>query len=545
MTFTEAAAHVLKLVGKPLHYKEITDVAIEKGLLSHVGKSPEVTMGARLAAQVKKAAKDSPLTRVKPGVFALAHWDEKMIEDGLLDRTPALTRMKRAEEAAAAAEGDERRSEITHKMAVHRELSPEDAPPDEDEQHRAELSAAGTELFESEDDDDQPIFGGSDSEPEKERSFDSEGDRSEGKRRRRRRRGRGRKEEEGSEESDDLPAYTVSDADPEDFPEIEEAASTRDRDGDRERERGDRDRDRGDRERERGDRERERGDRERERGDRDRGDRDRDRELPIDAGGDTEASLAGVLESVLAKYDRSKGPVSLQNLADALRRKAGSELSIQAAGVFAIAVSDNLAAERECRPPRFRVSGNRVGLAAWSSDRRLPEKQRALGRAAEELREATVRALSDELKRLSQRAVGELVTVLLGRIGVKNLSVVRRPGAHGSELHLAGEASVGALSIPTAIMIRRDGKDLGRERVTELRGALHHYGPAAQGWAFSTGQVLSGAREEAQTKGACPVTLTGRTELAELCVTYGVGVRTHRIEVPLIDLELLEGLQGR
>ena len=50
MTFTEAAAQVLRLVGKPLHYKEITDVAIEKNLLSHVGKSPEVTMGARLAA---------------------------------------------------------------------------------------------------------------------------------------------------------------------------------------------------------------------------------------------------------------------------------------------------------------------------------------------------------------------------------------------------------------------------------------------------------------------------------------------------------------
>ena len=50
MTFTDAAAEVLRLVGRPLHYKEITDIAIEKNLLSHVGKSPEVTMGARLAA---------------------------------------------------------------------------------------------------------------------------------------------------------------------------------------------------------------------------------------------------------------------------------------------------------------------------------------------------------------------------------------------------------------------------------------------------------------------------------------------------------------
>lgn len=47
MTFTEAAAEVLRLVGRPLHYKEITDIAIEKNLLSHVGKSPEVTMGDR------------------------------------------------------------------------------------------------------------------------------------------------------------------------------------------------------------------------------------------------------------------------------------------------------------------------------------------------------------------------------------------------------------------------------------------------------------------------------------------------------------------
>jgi hypothetical protein len=93
MTFTEAAAHVLRLVGKPLHYKEITDVAIERDLLSHVGKSPEVTMGARLAAVVKKDPKDNPLVRVKPGVFALRDWDQSLIDSGLADRTPALERL--------------------------------------------------------------------------------------------------------------------------------------------------------------------------------------------------------------------------------------------------------------------------------------------------------------------------------------------------------------------------------------------------------------------------------------------------------------------
>ena len=88
MTFTEAAAQVLRLVGKPLHYKEITDVAIEKNLLSHVGKSPEVTMGARLAAVVKKEDESTPLVRVKPGVFALRDWDQATIDRGLAGLGP-------------------------------------------------------------------------------------------------------------------------------------------------------------------------------------------------------------------------------------------------------------------------------------------------------------------------------------------------------------------------------------------------------------------------------------------------------------------------
>src|SRR3954454_19769028 len=96
MTFTEAAAEVLRLVGRPLHYKEITDLAIEKNLLSHVGKSPEVTMGARLAALLKKSSKDNPLVRVKPGVFALREWDDDTIKSAMSDKA-----------ARAAADGAE------------------------------------------------------------------------------------------------------------------------------------------------------------------------------------------------------------------------------------------------------------------------------------------------------------------------------------------------------------------------------------------------------------------------------------------------------
>ncbi len=117
MTFTDAAAEVLRLVGRPLHYKEITDIAIEKNLLSHVGKSPEVTMGARLAAMLKKDSTDTTLIRVKPGVFALREWDEKTLRAGADGKKGKRGRPARpfAEGEVAAAEVHE--DEETHEAA--------------------------------------------------------------------------------------------------------------------------------------------------------------------------------------------------------------------------------------------------------------------------------------------------------------------------------------------------------------------------------------------------------------------------------------------
>src|SRR4051812_4020985 len=216
MTFTEAAAHVLRLVGKPLHYKEITDVAIERDLLSHVGKSPEVTMGARLAAVVKKDPKDNPLVRVKPGVFALRDWDQGVIDSGLADRTPALERLAKLDvtrEDGASGEPpqtslapDAEENEL--EASGYPDLASLDGEDDEDigddERARAELAAAATELFVPEEDDDEPILGGDLETETVDRSPDAGG-----KRRRRRRRRGGRS---GGDEDSGLPSYTVSDA---------------------------------------------------------------------------------------------------------------------------------------------------------------------------------------------------------------------------------------------------------------------------------------------------------------------------------------------
>src|SRR5256714_5028734 len=74
MTFPEAAVEALRRAGKPLHYKEIADVALRDNLLSHVGQDPELTMGQRLAAMAKREDERKVVALLPEGTFALIEW---------------------------------------------------------------------------------------------------------------------------------------------------------------------------------------------------------------------------------------------------------------------------------------------------------------------------------------------------------------------------------------------------------------------------------------------------------------------------------------
>ena len=73
MTFYEAALQVLAKAGNPLTYQEITKLSLEEGLLSHIGKTPEMTMLARLRA-VAKRMHDKPIMVTAKDTFALTEW---------------------------------------------------------------------------------------------------------------------------------------------------------------------------------------------------------------------------------------------------------------------------------------------------------------------------------------------------------------------------------------------------------------------------------------------------------------------------------------
>jgi restriction system protein len=79
MTFLDAAHEILKQAGKPLHYREITRHALERELIKTRGKTPETTMNAQLAVNIKRAEEGGPpsrFVRVGGGVFGLREWGE-------------------------------------------------------------------------------------------------------------------------------------------------------------------------------------------------------------------------------------------------------------------------------------------------------------------------------------------------------------------------------------------------------------------------------------------------------------------------------------
>jgi hypothetical protein len=108
MTFLEAALEILKRERKPLHYKELTELAMERKLLTFVGRTPEVTMQTQLTSAVKKAP-GAPFVRVKPGIFGLLRYPEAAPEPVVEEVVAVVTSEEKPAESAEAARSRRRR----------------------------------------------------------------------------------------------------------------------------------------------------------------------------------------------------------------------------------------------------------------------------------------------------------------------------------------------------------------------------------------------------------------------------------------------------
>jgi HB1, ASXL, restriction endonuclease HTH domain len=68
--FKAAAREILREVGYPLHYSDITEMALQSGYLDSTGRTPQNTMRARLSVDVRDNP-DTPFVQTAPGVYGL------------------------------------------------------------------------------------------------------------------------------------------------------------------------------------------------------------------------------------------------------------------------------------------------------------------------------------------------------------------------------------------------------------------------------------------------------------------------------------------
>lgn len=81
-SFKDIAYQILKEAGKPLHSKEITKIALQRGWLKTAGKTPEATMNAQLIVDINSKKEKSLFVKTAPSTFALRFKEVKISDKG-------------------------------------------------------------------------------------------------------------------------------------------------------------------------------------------------------------------------------------------------------------------------------------------------------------------------------------------------------------------------------------------------------------------------------------------------------------------------------
>lgn len=80
-SFKDIAYQILKETGKPLHSKEITKIALQRGWLKTAGKTPKATMNAQLIVDINAKKEKSRFVKTAPSTFGLnSNYREKKLK---------------------------------------------------------------------------------------------------------------------------------------------------------------------------------------------------------------------------------------------------------------------------------------------------------------------------------------------------------------------------------------------------------------------------------------------------------------------------------
>lgn len=239
---------------------------------------------------------------------------------------------------------------------------------------------------------------------------------------------------------------------------------------------------------------------------------------------------AEVAYEILSGAER---PMSLRELAalgvermlmpDAFVREADS--------LVAALQEDNRRRVSAGRKPLFAVEGDLVSLGAVPEPGERPALVASARAPASpvEMRRAALAALRRRLRECDGPTIEYLVARLLEKTGLHEVKVAKR----GREsVVFTGRRRMGLADVRHAIRLLRNGADVGRRDVTEVRRDLGHYG-AQIGVLVSSGEAQREARAEATVAGQMPVLLLAGEAFAEAFADAGFACRI--VSIPEAD----------
>lgn len=240
-------------------------------------------------------------------------------------------------------------------------------------------------------------------------------------------------------------------------------------------------------------------------------------------------SLADAAEQVLLENDR--GPISLSTLIDGLGLDQSPHAPLLAAEhqVAQVLLEDDRRRTAQGKRPRFVVEDNesvRLRTLATSAED-----------AVAQWNERVKRDLLAQLLACEPDEFEEIVGELIRAMGYGDVRVTQRSRDGGVDITATFSAG-GAARVSTAFQVKRSSGTVGRPVVQKLRGAV---GSTQQGVIVTTGQFTADAVADAQRQDGLAIHLIDGSQLVDLMVEHGLGVRTSRLVVFALREEFFIG----
>ena len=490
MTFAEAAIEVLYRAQRPLHYKKITEAAIQEQLLSHKGRTPENTMGERLTKESKKTS-EPPVESIRPGVYKLRDEYEKKLEKNGRKRLPLGK--KKPQKAPEKKSTSSKRRDSSKSRSQDKSKNGRQARSNKSNGRNDKSGKSGNRRRRRR--SRSKKNGRDNSKRQAKSSDDSNQSRSRSRKSNSRRRKNGRSRSKSRSKSSRRSSDRKS---------RKRRSSSKSKSRSKQR-------------------------------------KPAKQTTHLEEGPVRMDAIAQAAHTVLD--GNKQRPMKIADLADEIfdRKLVRFHTHDAAATVQSAMAGDNQLRKKQGNRPLFiQYDRNRWGLTKWGLSEPSVEREQSILSLAEEIRQDAVETLGEALTDIKAEAIEHLALTLLERLGYQDIKVSKR--SSDGDVFFTSDWRQGLAEVRVCIQVVGDNDlELSDDLVTELRGTLHHYS-ASEGVIIHLGDIDDDAIEESREEKLAPITLIDRDTFVELLIKHGLGVRTYQAPVTMVDTAFIDAL---